>query len=136
MKTLTKIKREDKKPLLERLFFPSSVQNLIPIDKVWDDGIFLSEKNKYSVTYEIEDINYEGLSLDDKKQLFMKYLGILNWVAGLNVRCKLTIFNHKRNMKDFKSSVLFPLEEDTLDKYRNELNEILVSCAADENGIV
>ena len=66
----------------------------------------------------------------------MKYLGILNWVAGLNVRCKLTIFNHKRNMKDFKSSVLFPLEEDTLDKYRNELNEILVSCAADENGIV
>ncbi|MFQ9440389.1 MAG: hypothetical protein ACLR13_04525 [Acutalibacteraceae bacterium] len=56
---------------------------------------------------------------------------------GCRTECTLqaTIFNHKRNMKDFKSSVLFP-RGDTLDKYRNELNEILVSCAADENGIV
>lgn len=136
MKTLKRIQKEDKQPLLERLFFPSSAQKIIPITRVWEDGIFLLEKNKYACTYQIKDINYEGMSHEDKKLIFMKYLGILNWVAGMDVRCKITIFNHKRNMAEFESKSLFPLKQDELDPYRSDFNQILKDYALQENGIV
>ena len=136
MKTLKRIHKEDKQPLLERLFFPSSTQKTIPIARVWEDGIFLLEKNKYALTYQIEDINYEGMSHEDKKLIFMKYLGILNWIAGMDVRCKITIFNHKRNMVEFEHKSLFPLQEDSLDPYRCDFNRILKDYALQENGIV
>lgn len=136
MKTLNRIAREDKQPLLQRLFFPSSTQKIIPITRVWEDGIFLLEKNKYAMTYRMDDINYEGLSHDDQKKIFMRYLGILNWVAGMDVRCKLTVFNHKRNMAEFEDKVLFELQQDKLDTYRQDFNDILRKYAQQENGIV
>lgn len=34
-----------------------SVQSVIPIKTIWEDGIFLVGKNKYAKTFKFEDIN-------------------------------------------------------------------------------
>ena len=57
---------------------PKSVQDTIPIKRVYDDGIFQVENNKYSRTYVFTDINYAVASRDDKESMFLDYSEILN----------------------------------------------------------
>ena len=52
MKTLTKLFRQDR----EKFKIPHSVQDIIPIKEIWNDGIFMVG-NKYSKTFCFEDIN-------------------------------------------------------------------------------
>ena len=54
IKTLRTLFKQDK----ERFAVPKSVQGVIPIKTIWEDGIFLVGKNKYAKTYKFEDINY------------------------------------------------------------------------------
>lgn len=52
--TMQKQERED-------FSVSKNVQQSIPIQRIWDDGIFLvgkNKKNKYSFTYKFSDINY------------------------------------------------------------------------------
>ena len=42
----------------EKFKIPRSVQDAIPIDAMWEDGIFLVGKNKYSKCFKFTDINY------------------------------------------------------------------------------
>ena len=48
---------------------PKSVQAVIPMKTVWEDGIFLVGKNKYAKTYKFEDINYAVASREDKEAM-------------------------------------------------------------------
>ena len=74
MKTLKKIFKLDK----EKFIIPKSVQDTIPIKALWEDGIFLVGKNKYSKCYKFTDINYSVASRDDKEAMFLEYSELLN----------------------------------------------------------
>ena len=52
---------------------PKSVQSVIPIKTIWEDGIFLVGKNKYAKTFKFEDINYAVASREDKEAMFLEY---------------------------------------------------------------
>ena len=54
MKTLRNLFKQDK----EKFEVPKGVQDVIPVTRIWADGIFLVGKNKYSKTYRFTDINY------------------------------------------------------------------------------
>ena len=54
MKTIKRLKKLEK----EGYHIPKRVQDVIPIQRIWDDGIFLVGKNKYSLTFKFTDINY------------------------------------------------------------------------------
>ena len=53
IKTLSQTLKQDK----EKFKVPRSVQQAIPIRKIWPDGIFQVE-SKYSRTFRFTDINY------------------------------------------------------------------------------
>lgn len=55
IKTLSQALRMDK----ERFKVPKSVQQAIPIQRIWPDGIF-QQGTKFSKTYRFTDINYYG----------------------------------------------------------------------------
>ena len=63
LKTLTKAKRER-----EGYKRPRSVEDAIPITRVWADGIMLVGRNKYAKTFCITDINYAVASNEDKER--------------------------------------------------------------------
>ncbi len=118
----------------EKYRIPRKVQDLIPIDCIWKDGIFRSG-NKYSKVYRFTDINYQVASLDDKKQMFFDYSAILNGLdAGAST--KITINNHRMNRWDFEESVLMPMQGDEQDQYRQEHNEMLLDLTVGSNGIM
>ena len=41
----------------EKFIAPKGVQDIIPIKRIWKDGVFLVGKNTYSKTYRFTDIN-------------------------------------------------------------------------------
>ena len=40
----------------EEFNIPKSIQDTIPVNRIWKDGIFLLGKDKYSKTYRFTDI--------------------------------------------------------------------------------
>ena len=54
IKTLSSLNKAEK----EKYKIPRKIQQIIPIDTIFTDGIFKVGKNKYSVTYKFTDINY------------------------------------------------------------------------------
>ena len=53
IKTLKNTFKQDK----EKFAIPSSVQQAIPIQAIWQDGIFQVGRNKFSKTFKFTDIN-------------------------------------------------------------------------------
>lgn len=66
IKTLSNIFKQDK----EKFVIPRSVQQVIPIETIWSDGIFKIGRNKFARTYKFTDINYAVASKVDKLYLF------------------------------------------------------------------
>ena len=130
-KTLRNLFKQDK----EKFVVPKSVQSVIPIKTIWEDGIFLVGKNKYAKTFKFEDINYAVASREDKEAMFLEYSELLNALDS-GATTKITINNRRLNKADFEQTILIPMAEDGLDKYRTEYNKMLLDKATGANSIV
>lgn len=131
MKTLKNLFKQDK----EKYKVPKGVQDTIPISKIWEDGIFLSGKNKYSKSFVFTDINYTVASRQDKEGMFLEYSELLNSL-DCGATSKITISNRRINKVDFEKRVLIPKADDDLNRYREEYNNMLLEKATGANGIV
>ena len=119
LKTLKNLFKQDK----EKFVVPKSVQSVIPIKTIWEDGIFLVGKNKYAKTFKFEDINYAVASREDKEAMFLEYSELLNSLDS-GATTKITINNRRLNKADFEQTILIPMADDGLDKYRKEYNNV------------
>lgn len=113
IKTLRNLFKQDK----EKFVLPKSVQAVIPMKTIWEDGIFLVGKNKYAKTFKFEDINYAVASREDKEAMFLEYSELLNALDS-GATTKITINNRRWNKADFEQTILIPMADDDLDKYR------------------
>lgn len=89
IKTLQNTLKQDK----ERFTVPKSVQDIIPIRRIWPDGVF-QFGSKYSKTLRFSDINYAIASKEDKTAMFLSYSELLN-ALDTGSTTKITI-NNKR----------------------------------------
>ena len=129
IKTLKTMSKQDK----ERYTVPRKVQDVIPVRRIWQDGIFLTG-NKFSKTYQFSDINYLVASREDKESMFLIYSELLNSLDSGAVT-KITINNRRTNKANFENSILMPMQEDFRDEYRREYNQMLLDKATGANGI-
>ena len=130
IKTLKTLFNQDK----EKFVIPKSVQQAIPITAVYEDGIFLLGK-KYSKSFRFDDINYAVASREDKEAMFLEYSELLNSLDS-GATTKITINNRRINKNDFEKTILIPMQEDGLDVYRKEYNQMLMDKISGGNGIV
>lgn len=131
LKTLKRIFKLDK----EKFKIPKCVQDIIPVKAIWEDGIFLVGKNKYSKSYKFLDINYAVASREDKEAMFLDYSSLLNSL-DTGATTKITINNRRINKLDFEKTILLKDANDELDKYRHEYNQMLIDQAKNANEIV
>lgn len=131
IKTLKLIEKQEK----DRFKIPKSVQDLIPIQTVYLDGIFQVSPGKFSKTYKFDDINYAVASHDDKTSMFLKYSEILNSFDS-GATTKITINNRRIDKREIDRDILLPYREDELDKYRKEYNRMLLSKSVGATAIV
>lgn len=131
IKSINNLKKQEK----DNIDIPKSIQQVIPIQRIWTDGIFLVGKNKYSQTFKFTDINYAVASKEDKEAMFLEYGELLNSFDS-GATTKITIALRRINKKDFEKEILLPYKEDGLDIYRQEYNQMLFDKAINSNGMV
>ena len=119
----------------EKFIIPKGVQDVIPIKRIWKDGIFLVGNNKYSKTFKFTDINYIVASEDDKEAMFLDYMQILNSFES-DMLVKISILNSKMNEQNIEENVKIDNEKDKLDRLRQEYNMLIDEGAKSSNGIV
>lgn len=130
IKTLNQAIKMDK----EKFKVPRSVQQAVPIHRIWEDGIF-QVGNKFSKSFRFCDINYSIASKEDKMEMFLDYSELLN-VLDSGASAKITINNRRINKEEFEQSLLIPMKEDGLDEYRKEYNEMLRSKISGTNNSI
>lgn len=130
IKTLSNLLQQDK----EKYRVSRRVQDVIPIRRIWPDGIFLVG-NKYSKMYRFTDINYLVASRADKESMFLIYSELLNSLDA-RATAKITINNRRLNRVNFEKNILMPLRGDARDIYRREYNRMLLDKAMEGNGII
>ena len=131
LKTLKTIFKQDK----EKIKVPKIVQDIIPVKAIYEDGLFLVGKNKYSKSYKFLDINYAVASREDKEAMFLEYSELLNSL-DTGSTAKITINNRRINKLDFEKTILLKDAGDNLDKFRKEYNAMLNSQSKTANEIV
>lgn len=130
IKTLMQAKKMDQ----EKFKIPRSVQQAIPIRRIWQDGIF-QVGNKFSKSFRFSDINYSIASKADKMEMFLDYSELLNALDS-GASAKITLNNRRINKEEFEESLLIPMKGDGLDDYRREYNEMLLSKVSGTNNSI
>ncbi len=129
IKTIKTMAKQEK----ERYNVPRKVQDVIPVRRIWPDGIFLVGP-KFTKTYKFSDINYLVASREDKESMFLTYSELLNSLDSGAVT-KITVNNRRMNKANFEQSILMPMQGDFRDEYRREYNQMLLDKATGANGI-
>ncbi|MEF9939134.1 MAG: DUF87 domain-containing protein [Clostridium sp.] len=130
IKTLNQAIKTDK----VKFKVPKSVQQIIPIQRIWSDGIFQVDQ-KYSKTFRFSDINYSIASKSAKTEMFLDYSELLNALDS-GASAKITLNNRRINKAEFEQSLLIPMKEDGLDEYRREYNDMLRSKVSGTNNSI
>lgn len=131
MRTIKNLFKQDK----EKFVPPKNVQDTIPVQTIYKDGIFLVGKNKYSKCFRFTDINYAVASRPDKEAMFLQYSELLNSLDP-GATSKITVLNRRLNKVDFEKTIMIPMNNDNLDIYRKEYNKMLMDKALGANSII
>jgi hypothetical protein len=115
----------------ERFSIPRSLQQFIPVDRIWPDGIF-QLKGRFSKTWQIADVNYAVASKEDQTQMFLGYCELLNSLDD-GAETKISISNRRLNRSDFERSIMIPGKPDGLNVFRDEYNTMLLDKALGAN---
>ncbi len=113
-----------KKQPVEQDRIPTTVEDTIPIQRIFEDGIMLVGRNLWAKTFRFTDINYEVASKEHKEAMFFAYSDIIN-LFDEKASTKITIRNRHIPRTEFEEKNMLPLMGDELDRYRNEYNSIL-----------
>lgn len=130
MKAIKQVMRQDKEPYR----IPKRVQDVIPIKRIWSDGIFLAG-TRYCKSFKFTDINYMVASEAEQKKMFLSYAALVNSL-DCGATTKITINNRHLNRKNFEDAVLMKMEYDGLDLFRDEYNTVIMDKATAGNGII
>ncbi len=102
---------------------PKSVQQAIEIKSISKSGIFEVAEGKYTKTYLFSDINYVTHTRDGQLSVFERWCAILN---TFDVPFKITISNKNKDMERTKEEILFKMQQDGFDEYREAYNDIII----------
>lgn len=124
LKQKNDVKQSKSKKPKTRVDIPKTAQKTIPILNAFDDGIIESRKGEFSKSFVFLDINYHSIREDEQVNTFAKYCEFLNFFNS-TISLQITVNNKTINQSEFERKVLLEKKDDSLDKYRDEYNQIL-----------
>ncbi len=115
---------------------PATAQQTIPYDRIWPDGICLTNGSRYTKTLQFQDINYQLAQNEDKTAIFDGWCDFLNYFDS-SIHFQLSFLNVAVGMDAFEQSISIPLQGDDFDSIREEYAVMLQNqLAKGNNGLV
>lgn len=119
---------------IERL--PKTVQDSIPLRGFMQDGIVETSPGVFTKSYKLKDVNFSIATEEDQALIFKNFMDLLNSFDE-HTKWEFTIFNHEIDKRKTLESIHLPMQQDGLNKYRTELNKIMLnSLKTGNNSIV
>ena len=53
-----------------------NAQDIIPVNKVYEEGVFKLSRDRYSATYELKDIDYADKKENEQRNILAKHISI------------------------------------------------------------
>ena len=114
---------------------PHSVQETIPYERMWPDGICRVSPSYYTKTVQFWDINYQLAQNEDKSAIFEGWCDFLN-AFDSSVHLQLSFLNLPANADAVEQRILLPDKADGFDAIRREYTEMLQNqLAKGSNGL-
>lgn len=104
---------------------PKTAQDSIPYLGVYENGIIQITENTYSKMYNIPDMNFLIEDTEKQKEIFGNFMELLS-SFGPEVRIQQVIYNKTIKPAEFEAKVLMKSQNDKLNEYREEMNEMLI----------
>lgn len=100
-----------------------STGELFPVVSIDRSGIFALNNDKYSKTYKITDINYEGVTEEEKGDIVYNFSGVIKTLS--TSRFSYTVASEAFDSKSFRQNTVLQMKDDGLDYIRENFNEII-----------
>ena len=138
LNTITKALGLDntKKTPKEPTRIPKTVQDSIPYLGAYENGIIQVSARGYSRMYALSDINFSIESMDEQRAIFGKYSEFIG-SFGPEVQMQVVVHNKSISSSEFEQNVLIGMKNDSLNEYREEMNNMLIDkMAVARNNII
>lgn len=134
-KTLKNVKARDKEKLKQIKF----VEDSIPLEQFYEDGIFMVQHGKknmnlFSATYKLQDISYLTLSDEMQRQIFLAWCAVLN-VLEPGATSKISVIKHKIGTATLEKYKMHN-ENPQYAKLQEDYNKIIMQKALQGNGMI
>lgn len=114
----------------EPLFInPLRTQEVFSVKDIDETGIFVLTQKRYSKTFVLSDINFDGVTEDEKKKIIINYSKVLNSIL---CRHSISVASEYVDQEAFNDQVLYKLQGDEKDELRDAFNDVITSSIEDK----
>ena len=118
-------KKKKNQPKKTHKTAPDTVQRSIPYTTLFPDGTIETKPGTYTRAYNLEDINFKIAPDEEQVSIFRSYGDFLNSFTQHNP-FQIIIQNRAADKRRSLEDIRFLLQRDGLNKYRQEMNGILL----------
>ena len=122
-------KKSVSKTLLKKIAkidtLPKDVRSSIPFRGFMNDGIIEVKPGVFTKSYKLQDVNFNLAPVEEQTAIFKNFMDLLN-SFNENIRWEFTIFNHEIDKKTAINNIKIAPQRDGLNKYRQEMNGIML----------
>lgn len=104
---------------------PKDVRSSIPFRGAMSGGIIETYPGTFTKSYRLKDVNFAIAKDEDQLAIYRAFMDFLNSFSE-QTKWQFTIFNHEVDKRETIRQIRIPPQHDGLNKYRNELNNILL----------
>ena len=115
-KLIQKAKNEDK--------VLRTVQQSIPFERMFPDGVCRVRDGYYTKTIEFQDINYQLAQQESQVSIFEDWCSFLNFFDS-SIHIELSFLNKSVDKEDFEKYIRIPHQDDEMNELRDEYSDIL-----------
>lgn len=132
-----KSKLSDKIKMLSKIDkLPKTLRDTIPFRGITQEGIIETKSGEYTKSYHLTDTNFQMATGEEQTLMYSQYMDFLNSFDS-TARWEITIFNHEIDKIKTIQDLRIKPQPDGLNKYRNEMNQIILgNLAKGSNSIV
>lgn len=130
-KPAKQLTKEDKKLLSARMAEikkensnKATVQNTVPYQVMYSDGVCQVSDNFYSMTVQFYDANYSIAEFEEQNNIFSKYCDVINLFDN-TIKFQLTFENQNRSKDKLINTVQIPQQQDDFNSIRQEYSHML-----------
>lgn len=112
-------------------------QDIIPIKQICENGMFRHAGGRWSMTYDLKDIDYNSAANEERKKVYDSWEELLNSLDSSKAAMKITLLNRRMNKKDRLQQTLLPTTVgDGYDHIRTAYNRLRYDDIEGDKGFI